>query len=236
MKQWDSTLKNMVLSLGLISILSAAALGVVHELTAEPIRQAEMARQTAAVRMVVPAFDNDPIRERYIIRTPEGDSLICFPASYKGKKVGVAVESYSKKGFGGEIRIMVGFDSSGTIRNYTVLKHKETPGLGSKMQEWFQNGSGNILGLNPGKNNVWVSKDGGQVDGITAATISSRAFLEAVNRAYKACWPEKGKTDSQKRTTSYSSAKQPAKTVIAISQKEIVKREETIEKPDTSST
>jgi len=235
MKQWDSTLKNMVLSLGLIAVLSAAALGVVHELTAEPIPQAEMARQIAAVRMVVPVFDNDPISERYLIHTPDGDSLICFPASYKGKKVGLAVESYSKKGFGGEIRIMVGFDSTGTILNYTVLKHKETPGLGSKMPEWFRNGSGNIIGLNPGNDKVWVSKDGGQVDGITAATISSRAFLEAVNRAYKACLPEKKVVSGSRKGLSDRSASQPAAdTAVTVSEKQTEKVDEMVEREDTN--
>ena len=91
-------------------------------------------------------------------------------------------------GFSGEIVIMCGFKADGTVNNYKVLKHAETAGLGSKMQEWFrtEKGSQNVLGLNPGKNNVRVKKDGGEVDAITAATISSRAFLGALNDAYNA--------------------------------------------------
>ena len=77
---------------------------------------------------------------------------------------------------------MVGIKPDGTIINYSVLEHKETPGLGSKMQEWFSS-KGDIRGLSADKNNLTVSKDGGDVDAITAATISSRAFLDAVNRA-----------------------------------------------------
>lgn len=80
---------------------------------------------------------------------------------------------------------MVGFDVDGNVINYSVLEHKETPGLGSKMAEWFTTGKGDIKGKNPGKDNFTVSKDGGKIDAITAATISSRAFLDAVNRAHK---------------------------------------------------
>ena len=75
----------------------------------------------------------------------------------------------------------------GVIYNYSVLSHKETPGLGSKMDSWFVKGAkGNIIGKNPGTKGLQVSKDGGDVDAITAATISSRAFLDAVNRAARA--------------------------------------------------
>lgn len=79
---------------------------------------------------------------------------------------------------------MVGFNPDGTIANYSVLEHKETPGLGSKMDTWFtKNNKGDVVGKNPGTNGLKVSKDGGEVDAITAATISSRAFLDAINRA-----------------------------------------------------
>ncbi|MDP4276842.1 MAG: RnfABCDGE type electron transport complex subunit G [Bacteroidota bacterium] len=186
MKKWDASLTHMILSMGLISVIAAGALGLVHTLTAEPIRLADQAKQEAAIREVTPAFDNNPLKECFNIRTEKGDSLMCFPARKGGKLVGVAIETYSMKGFGGEIRLMVGLSPEGDIHNYTVLKHSETPGLGSKMAEWFKTAKNkqSILGLNPGKDKVLVSKDGGEVDAITAATISSRAFLDAINRAY----------------------------------------------------
>jgi major membrane immunogen (membrane-anchored lipoprotein) len=129
---------------------------------------------------------------------------------------------------------MVGFDSTGTILNYTVLKHKETPGLGSKMPEWFRNGSGNIIGLNPGNDKVWVSKDGGQVDGITAATISSRAFLEAVNRAYKGCLPEKKVVSGSRKGLRIDRSQTAADTAVTVSEKQTEKVDEMVEKEDTN--
>ena len=83
---------------------------------------------------------------------------------------------------------MVGFDNEGKIINYEILEHQETPGLGDKIDQWFKNAdkpSQNIIGRQATGMFV-VSKDGGDVDAITAATISSRAFLKAINNAYAA--------------------------------------------------
>ena len=113
--------------------------------------------------------------------------------------VGTAVEAKSM-GFGGELKVLVGFDAEGKIYNYSLLAHTETPGLGSKADKWFgaydpakgeqavshEESTKSILGMNPGEAALTVSKDGGQVDAITASTITSRAFLNAVNAAYQA--------------------------------------------------
>ena len=83
---------------------------------------------------------------------------------------------------------MVGFDNDSHITGYEVLEQAETPGLGTHIVEWFKNADKpgqNILGRTA-TGAMTVSKDGGDVDAITAATISSRAFLEAVNKAYEA--------------------------------------------------
>ena len=82
--------------------------------------------------------------------------------------------------------MLVGFNPEGTILGYTLLEHAETPGLGAKADKWFQKGGkGDIIGKSPSEP-LTVSKDGGQVDAITASTITSRAFLMAVNNAYNA--------------------------------------------------
>lgn len=182
----ESSFRNMVLVLGGVSIFAAGMLGLVNNLTAEPIRKAELAKEESAVRKVLPDFNNNPVKEKYIIRSSEGDSLLCYPGEKDGKPVGVAIKSYSNNGFGGKIEIMVGLRPDGQIINYTVISHKETPGLGSRMEEWFRTKEGkrNVIGLNPGKDKMKVVKDGGDVDAITAATISSRAFLDAISRAY----------------------------------------------------
>lgn len=123
--------------------------------------------------------------------TPEGDSLKVYPAKMDGELVGVAVESINRnyKAFSGDIKVVVGFDANGKILNYSVQQHSETPGLGAKMQDWFSDENKpkqNIKGRQMPEKGLSVSKDGGDVDAITAATITSRAFLDAVNRAYSA--------------------------------------------------
>ncbi len=211
MAKTESTLTNMLLTLLVITVVAGASLGYVSQLTKAPIEQAKAAKQQAAIKDVVPAFDNDPAAEAVTMTSEDGMELKMFPAKKNGELIAVAVETVTDKGFNGEIHIMVGMKPDGTILNYRVLTHKETPGLGSKMDAWFRpqetkvddkaesegsffkwlygiksSGGGNrsIIGRNPATSKMTVSKDGGDVDAITAATISSRAFLDAIRRAY----------------------------------------------------
>lgn len=167
-----------------IALIAGAALGSVYKATEAPIFDAKMAKQLKAIEQVVPGFTNKPSQELIKVDV-DGETVVIYPAKKDGKAIGAAVETFTKNGFSGLIKIMVGFDVDGNVINYSVLEHKETPGLGSKMAEWFTTGKGDIKGKNPGKDNFTVSKDGGKIDAITAATISSRAFLDAVNRAHK---------------------------------------------------
>lgn len=178
----------MLLSLTLICVCAGAILAGVNMYTTGPIAASKAAALQNAIKEVVPGFDNNPTEQAYKGITSEGDSLVIYPATKDGKFIGVAVESNTKKGFSGEIRVIVGFDTEGKLLNYSILQHAETPGLGSKMQEWFrtERNKQNIIGRVLSGGNLTVSKDGGDVDAITAATISSRAFLDAINRAYSA--------------------------------------------------
>lgn len=183
----QSSFGNMLVVLTVITVITGALLGYVYNITKEPIALSKKLKQETAVKDVAPEFDNAPIDEQYTV-TVNDLELKVFPAKKDGKTVGAAVESKTKKGFGGEISIMVGFNADGTIRNYRVLSHSETPGLGSKMEEWFRadKGDQSVLGKNPASDHLTVKKDGGSVDAITAATISSRAFLDAIANAYAA--------------------------------------------------
>ena len=156
-----------------------------NQLTAGPIAEAEAQALSDAVRAVVPGFDNDPIAEQKI-QEVDGVDYAVYPATKGGTYIGAAIEA-SAMGFGGTLRVLVGFDAEGNILDYSLLSHAETPGLGSKADTWFKKGGkGDIIGMNPGKAPLTVDKDGGQVDAITASTITTRAFLSAVNAAYAA--------------------------------------------------
>lgn len=178
----NDSLPRMILSLGVITIIAGALLAAVYTITSEPIAQAEKSAQLAAVKSVAPEFD--AMGEPVALTDKSGHKMTIFPLTLKGKEVGAAIESYSMAGFSGEISVMVGLDNDGTITGYEVLKQGETPGLGAKMNDWFRDPKGHrsVIGLKT-STPLTVAKDGGEIDGITAATISSRAFLDAVNRA-----------------------------------------------------
>ncbi len=177
----------MFLSLSLICLTVALLLAQVNKMTATPIAEAKAMKLQNAIREVVPAFDNDPVAEAFRMADGSGDSLLVYPAKKGDELVGFAINSYSNNGFNGKIQIMVGFDMEHRIINYAVLQHAETPGLGSKMTEWFRDATKpgqSIIGRDLSQGALTVTRDGGNVDAITASTITSRAFLEAVNRAY----------------------------------------------------
>lgn len=178
----------MFLSLTIICVVAGAILAGVNIYTTGPIAATKAAALETAIKAVTPEFDNKPSEEAYMAVTADGDSLMIYPAKKGGEFVGAAVESNTKKGFSGEIRVIVGFDKEGKLLNYSVLQHSETPGLGAKMQEWFRTDKNkqSVLGRNLSNGELKVTKDGGDVDAITASTITSRAFLNAINRAYSA--------------------------------------------------
>ena len=167
----------MVLSLALISLVMSGALGMVYNLTKGPIEEANKAKEVSAIKEVLPQFDNDPLTTK-----KEVDGLTVYTGTMGGQVVGFAVKTYTEKGFSGRFDLMVGFKMDGSINNISVLEQKETPGLGTKMKEdKFKN---QFLGKNPESYKMIVKKDGGEVDAITAATISSRAYCDAMQKAY----------------------------------------------------
>ncbi len=156
----------MLLVLTGVTAISVALLAYVNELTKEPIAQANAKTLSDAVSAVVPGFDNDPIAEKKV-QAVNGVDYAVYPATKDGQFIGAAVEA-SSMAFGGELKVLVGFDAEGNIIDYSLLSHAETPGLGSKAADWFKEGNkGSIKGMNPGKAPLSVSKDGGQVDAIT---------------------------------------------------------------------
>ena len=181
----ESTFSNMVLTLFLVSLLASAALGGVYILTEDPIAEAMAAKKNLAIKRVVPEFTNNPGTEYYSMFV-DGDSLFFYVAKQGDDTVGIAIETWTTQGFGGTVKLIAGFSPDGTIYNIAVLEHKETPGLGSKMTKAESNWSEQFNGLNPAKAKLRVKKDGGDIDAITASTISSRAYCDAVLRAYNA--------------------------------------------------
>jgi electron transport complex protein RnfG len=185
MAKRESNFTNMFVTLLLVTLASSAALGFIYELTKKPIDDALMYKRTLAVQIVLPGFDNNPFEN--VMRVAVGnDTLNVYQGRRDGAITGVAVET-SSPGYGGNIRLLVGFLPDGTIREVAVLEHKETAGLGDKILKSKSDFPVQFEGKNPASFRLAVSKDGnGDVDAITASTISSRAYCAAVQKAYDA--------------------------------------------------
>ncbi len=185
----ESNLKNMVISLFLVTLGAAVSLGFVYEITKEPIAKARLERQLEAIRQVSPAFDNQPLAEAF---KAGADSLECYPALEQGELKGLAVKTFSAEGYSGEIWLMAGFTPDGRVNDIRVLEHRETPGLGSKMADdkFRQQFAGKPFNAKT----MQVKQDGGEIAAISGATITSRAFCQALEKAWMAFQSQEGRS------------------------------------------
>jgi Na+-translocating ferredoxin:NAD+ oxidoreductase subunit G len=183
MAKKESTFANMVITLLLVTAVASFTLATVYNLTAEPIAQARESKRQEAIRRVVPDFDT--LESRRFMPANGRDSLEFNFAFMNGELVGVAVGTYTTSGFSGRINAMVGFYPDGTIVDVVHLQHQETPGLGDKIEKNKSNWSDQFQNFDPRVKSIRVSKDGGDVDGITAATITARAYCDAIERAWE---------------------------------------------------
>ncbi len=185
MSKKESNFTNMVVSLLIITLVAGLSLGFINDLTIGPIAKAKLERKVNAIKQVLPEFNNNPVEDIILIKSEKiKDSIELYPAYFEEKIVGKAVIGSSDKGYSGLIKIMVGFNLDGTIKNIVVIEQKETPGLGTKMKgDKFLR---QFRGKDPKSFILQVIKDGGDIDALTGATITSRAFGEATQLAYDA--------------------------------------------------
>ena len=156
----------LALILLLITAVVAGLLGFVNELTADKIAENTAEKANAAMQAVLPSDSYSKINS-----TPED-----ITEAYKSEK-GYVIR-LNAMGFGGAVDLMVGVDLTGTVTGISVISHSETASLGAECtrpdwQSQFVGTTGNLQ----------VTKDGGTIDALTGATVTSRAVTEAVNRA-----------------------------------------------------
>ena len=181
MAKLESTLKNMLVSLGGIALVCALLLALVNALTEKKIARVQEAKTAAAIAQVVPSFDGSPVDTTVLVDAQE---YLVHKAMAGGSVVGYAIETVTA-GFGGPINMMVGFSEDGEIYSTAVVSHSETPGLGAKITDNNSHFRTQFAHKKPAEGYALaVTKDGGDVDAITASTITSRAFTLAVAKAY----------------------------------------------------
>jgi electron transport complex protein RnfG len=179
----------LVVVLTIICIVAAAALSEVYTLTKAPIEKAAREEKLSAMRRITPGFTNEPDADKVTIslgKDSQGNELTrdFYIATKDNAVIGIDFEASSAAGYGGTINVIVGVTPEGKVTGVEVLKHSETPGLGTKVTapKWLAQFNGKDL-----ENTKWaVKKDGGDIDYTSGATISPRAVVAAVKEGLDA--------------------------------------------------
>lgn len=195
MAKKESTFLNMTLTLLIITAVASVALAYVYNLTKDPISEAKRKKLQAAISIVVPGAENGEIKVDTVPSFDGTGNLEFYTVTEDGNIIGTAVKTFTNSGFSGYMAVMVGFDQNGQIIDSNVLEHSETPGLGDKTSKSVSKWNEQFINKDPKTYNLKVKKDGGDVDAITAATISSRAYSDALQRAYNTFMVHNGKSD-----------------------------------------
>ncbi len=182
--QWREKLGYQPVSLGIVAMLTSAALAFGNYLTHDDILKAEQRDLQASLTQVLPEgyADNDLLRDTLKIADGDGKPVVIYRARKAGKVNG-AVFQVAGRGYAGEILVLIGIDSSGRMLGARVIKHSETPGLGDKIEvaksKWIRDFDGKSFADQPPEK--WaVKKDGGVFDQFAGATITPRGVVKAV--------------------------------------------------------
>ena len=166
-----------------VAVVSGLMLSFVYLQTKEPIQNAQNKMISESMKEVVATeFDNNPYEEKLVVQRGK-EKFTIYPARKDGYVTSLILKTHSNKGYGGRLDVLVGFSLDGTVGNYKVIKHQETPGLGSRVND--DSFKKNIIGKKPDKETFKVRQDGGEIDAITGATITSRALIDAIQKVYR---------------------------------------------------
>ena len=200
----NPTIVQMVVVLLLIAVICSAGVAAIYDATKDTIAQQKAEKEQASLKLVLPVHDNDPVKDAVTIKL-NGEEYQCYVAKKGGQPVGYAVKAGNMNGYNGHVEVLTGFLPDGTIINTQATELNETPGLGQKAKEPKYHDQFN--GKNPSSFLLTVKNDGGKVDAISAATITSRAYAHAVQTAYDALMTHLGKpVEAHSGATSNSNA------------------------------
>jgi electron transport complex protein RnfG len=161
------------------------ALALTDDITKAPIKERALEDKMASLGQVIPKtiHDNNPVIDAVTLKSPEGKEVIVYRAMMAGQITGLAYEQNASGGYGGPVKLMLGIAPDGKLLGVRVISHKETPGLGDKIDaaksDWITRFTGLSLG-NPPVEKWKVKKDGGQFDQFSGATITPRAVVGGI--------------------------------------------------------
>ena len=176
--------------LGLFAAIGAATLAITEHLTRERIAERQRAYELESLHAVLEAgsYDNDPVTDVVHVRDQEllgtDAPVAVHRARRNGRPVTAVLLPVAPGGYSGPIRLMVGIHADGTLSGVRVLTHRETPGLGDAIDadksDWIEQFAGRSLG----EPEEWqMKRDGGTIDQLSGATITSRAVADALHNA-----------------------------------------------------
>jgi electron transport complex protein RnfG len=176
------------LLLTLFAVTGSGLVALTYEATAERIAANEREALLRSLHALVPAasIDNDIINDSLLLDSPEllgGSKIRVYLGRKQGKPVAAVFGSIVPDGYSGPIKLLVAVHVDGTLGGVRVISHKETPGLGDKVEEersdWIHSFDGKSLG-NPDIARWKVKRDGGDFDQFTGATVTPRSIVHAV--------------------------------------------------------
>ncbi len=179
----DGSIKHATI-LGVFCLGFGIVLAATDLLTVDAIKERAMEDRLNSLAQVIPAsmHDNNPVADALTMKDDQGEEVTIYRAMKAGQVTGVAYEVHGS-GYGGPIKLMMGIDAEGHVLGVRVTAHKETPGLGDRIEEkksgWILKFTGLFLG-NPPVDKWKVKKDGGQFDQFAGATITPRGVVGAV--------------------------------------------------------
>jgi len=182
MKQQRTWIHGVIL--GTFCLGFGLVLAVTNSLTADDIAARALEDRQNSLSQVIPndIHDNNLATDTITMQNEEGKEITIYRATKEGKVTGVAYEIFGH-GYAGEMKLMLGVDIDGKVLGVRVLAHKETPGLGDKIEvkkgDWILRFTGLSLG-NPPPEKWKVKKDGGQFDQFSGATITPRGVVRAI--------------------------------------------------------
>jgi len=183
-----SILRNSVI-LGLFAMATVGLIAVTQQGTAERISEAQRRVQLSALNEILPheQHDNDLLGDSFSVDDyPQlrlSDARDGYRARQNGEVVAVILPVVAPEGYSGRIDLLVGIYADGSVAGVRAVSHRETPGLGDKVDigksQWVLEFNGKSLSM-PVPENWAVKKDGGNFDQFTGATITPRAVVKAV--------------------------------------------------------
>ena len=187
----SSILRNSLI-LGLFAMATVGMIAITQQGTAERISEAQRRVQLSALNEIIPhdQHDNDLLADSFTINDRQYLSLTNAQDAYRARSDGavsaVILPVVAPDGYSGRIELLVGINADGSIAGVRSVNHRETPGLGDRIDttksQWVLDFNGKSLSM-PVPEQWAVKKDGGQFDQFAGATITPRAVVKAVYQA-----------------------------------------------------